>query len=245
MLDNLDWLFDYVTTIRRHIHRNPELGHAEIHTSIFVEECLRVLGCFEIFRPAPTSVAAFAGAPSADMVVLRADLDALPMDEQTNAPHASAYRGVTHACGHDGHVAALLGAAAYLAREGLPKRPVPATARSYAGSIILPSPWASARTSAAIFQWEPGHTFSSDAVAVPIPISFMIPGSTSTNECCAQRCRFSLVWSPSTDQHRRAPTNVSDHCDGSRRDPRRRGGNGTSRVVRGLVGVLGCKSPRW
>jgi amidohydrolase len=102
---------DFVRTLRRTLHRHPELGHQEKRTADTVEGVLRDLGLTP-FRPAPTSVAALAGPPATPPAIgFRADLDALPLLERTGAAYASRAAGVMHACGHDGHTAALLGLA--------------------------------------------------------------------------------------------------------------------------------------
>ena len=100
---------------RRHLHANPELSFEEHETSAFVEETLRSFGGLEIERPAGTSVVArLHGARPGKVVVLRADMDALPITEENVLPHVSTRPGVMHACGHDGHTAMLLGAAQLL-----------------------------------------------------------------------------------------------------------------------------------
>lgn len=100
---------------RRHLHSHPELSFEEHETSAFVEEALRSFGGLEIERPAGTAVVArLHGARPGKVVVLRADIDALPILEENILPHVSTRPGVMHACGHDGHTAMLLGAAQLL-----------------------------------------------------------------------------------------------------------------------------------
>jgi len=100
---------------RRHLHANPELSFEEHETSAFVEETLRSFGGLEIERLAGTAVVArLQGARPGRLVVLRADIDALPILEENDLPYASTRPGVMHACGHDGHTAMLLGAARLL-----------------------------------------------------------------------------------------------------------------------------------
>jgi amidohydrolase len=114
----------FLRCVRRAVHRRPELGHQEHRTAAFVERILARLGLAP-FRPAPTSVAAVVGVRSAAPAIgFRADLDALPISEATNAPYASRNPGVMHACGHDGHTAALLTLARRLATDPLRRRPV-------------------------------------------------------------------------------------------------------------------------
>jgi amidohydrolase len=100
---------------RRHLHAHPELSFEEHETAAFVEETLRSFGDLEIARPAGTSVVAtLKGDRPGKIVILRADMDALPILEENDLPYASTRPGVMHACGHDGHTAMLLGAAQLL-----------------------------------------------------------------------------------------------------------------------------------
>jgi len=100
---------------RRHLHANPELSFEEHETAAFIERTLRSFGGLEIERPAGTAVVArLHGARPGKVVVLRADTDALPIQEENTLPYASTRPGVMHACGHDGHTAMLLGAAELL-----------------------------------------------------------------------------------------------------------------------------------
>jgi amidohydrolase len=101
---------------RRRLHANPELSFQEVETSGFVEETLRGFDGLELARPTPTSVVAtLRGARSGRVLALRADIDALPIQEENDFEFASKRPGVMHACGHDGHTAMLLGAAKLLA----------------------------------------------------------------------------------------------------------------------------------
>ncbi len=100
---------------RRHLHANPELSFEEHETSAFVEQTLRSFEGLEIERPAGTAVVArLQGGRPGKVVVLRADMDALPIHEENDVPYVSTRPGVMHACGHDGHTAMLLGAAQLL-----------------------------------------------------------------------------------------------------------------------------------
>ncbi|MEO1091544.1 MAG: M20 aminoacylase family protein [Pseudomonadota bacterium] len=107
-----------LTDWRRDFHRHPELGFAEHRTSDLVAERLQSFG-IDVHRGlAGTGVVGTligARGPSRRSLGLRADMDALPMDETSGVPHASAFPGRMHACGHDGHTTMLLGAARYLA----------------------------------------------------------------------------------------------------------------------------------
>ncbi|MEK3724663.1 M20 family metallopeptidase [Paenibacillus sp. FSL H8-0034] len=100
---------------RRHLHRNPELSFQEFKTAEFVEETLRGFGGLEISRPTPTSVLArLIGPRPGKVLAIRADMDALPIQEENELEFASAVPGVMHACGHDGHTAMVLGVAKLL-----------------------------------------------------------------------------------------------------------------------------------
>jgi len=102
---------------RRHIHQDPELSFKEEKTSNYVEELLKGFGNIEVSRPTRTSVLGILkGAKPGKSVALRADMDALPVPEETGLPFASKNTGVSHACGHDAHTAMLLGAAAALSK---------------------------------------------------------------------------------------------------------------------------------
>jgi amidohydrolase len=101
---------------RRHLHRNPELSFHEKETSQFVYETLRTFGNLELSRPTPTSVVArLVGAKPGRTLAIRADMDALPIEEETDFEFVSRNPGTMHACGHDGHTAMLLGTAKILA----------------------------------------------------------------------------------------------------------------------------------
>lgn len=100
--------------LRRLIHRRPELGRTESETTRLIESELDKLG-IPHRRTADTGVVAeLTGALPGPAVALRADMDALPVQEKTDLPYASEIPGVMHACGHDFHTAALLGAARLL-----------------------------------------------------------------------------------------------------------------------------------
>lgn len=110
-----------VNALREEFHRRPELGNREFRTAERVEACLRALG-IETARVLDTAVVGtLRGGGPGKCAALRADLDALPVAERTGAPFASETEGVMHACGHDAHLAALLGAAKILSahRDGL------------------------------------------------------------------------------------------------------------------------------
>ncbi len=110
---------DEDVAMRRHLHAHPELGLHEFQTSDFVAEKLAGFG-YQVHRGLGVTgvVATLAKGTGKRSIGLRADMDALPIQETTGLPYASQHPGRMHACGHDGHTAALLAAARYLARQG-------------------------------------------------------------------------------------------------------------------------------
>jgi hippurate hydrolase len=108
---------DEVAGWRRHLHANPEILFDVVNTAAFVAAKLRDFGCDEVVTGiGRTGVVGLIRGRLGDgrVVGLRADMDALPIQEATNLPHASTTPGKMHACGHDGHTAMLLGAARHL-----------------------------------------------------------------------------------------------------------------------------------
>jgi len=100
---------------RRYIHQNPELSYEELFTSEYVTSILKSFGNIEVIWPTPTSVIGILrGGKAGSTVAFRADMDALPVPEETGLAYASVNDGVSHACGHDVHTAMLLGTAATL-----------------------------------------------------------------------------------------------------------------------------------
>ena len=117
-----------MTAWRQHLHAHPELQFDCHETAAFVVERLRSFGVDEIHEGIATSgvVAIINGQSEGPTVGLRADMDALPIEEMTGADYASTVQGKMHACGHDGHTTMLLGAARYLAET-----------RRFAGRVAL------------------------------------------------------------------------------------------------------------
>src|SRR3981189_2282923 len=117
---------------RRDIHQHPELMYDVHRTAAFVADRLREFGCDEVTTGlGRTGVVGVIkgkqpGKGEIKVIGLRADMDALPIEEATNLPHASKTPGLMHACGHDGHTAMLLGAARYLAEP-----------RNFAGDAVV------------------------------------------------------------------------------------------------------------
>ena len=103
---------DEVIFWRRHLHQNPELAYHEVETSQFIYDLLLSFGHFEVSRPTMTSVMArLIGNEPGKVIAIRADIDALPIQEETMVDYASRNTGVMHACGHDTHTAMVLGVA--------------------------------------------------------------------------------------------------------------------------------------
>ncbi len=113
---------------RQHLHMHPELAFECHATAAYIAERLREMGVDEIHEGIATTgiVALIKGRVAGPVIGLRADMDALPIVEITGAPYASTVPGKMHACGHDGHVTMLLGAAKYLAET-----------RNFAGTVAL------------------------------------------------------------------------------------------------------------
>ncbi|WP_323770035.1 M20 aminoacylase family protein [Antarctobacter sp.] len=113
---------------RHHLHRHPELCLACHETAAFVVDRLRAFGITDIHTGIATSgvVAVIEGQGDGPVTGLRADMDALPMQEETGADWASTVPGRMHACGHDGHTSMLLGAAKYLSET-----------RCFTGRVVL------------------------------------------------------------------------------------------------------------
>lgn len=119
---------DELVSIRRDIHANPELGFQEVRTSALVAEKLKSYGVDEVHTGIATTgiVGVIRGKRGGAGIGLRADMDALPMQEYNTFFHASKRAKTMHACGHDGHTTMLLGASKYLAET-----------RNFAGTVHL------------------------------------------------------------------------------------------------------------
>jgi hippurate hydrolase len=115
-----DGIFDMMVALRRDLHRHPELGWEVEQTAARIARALATIGV-DCRRIAGTGlIADLPATSSGGAIALRADMDALPITEGTDLAFRSAHAGVMHACGHDGHASALVGAAAILKREPLP-----------------------------------------------------------------------------------------------------------------------------
>ncbi|MHA7887929.1 M20 aminoacylase family protein [Roseicyclus sp.] len=117
-----------VTGWRRHLHQTPELLYEVHETAAFVAEKLREFGVDEVTEGVGQTgvVGIIRGRGPGRAIGLRADMDALPIHEETGLDYASTVPGKMHACGHDGHTSMLLGAAKYLAET-----------RNFDGTVVL------------------------------------------------------------------------------------------------------------
>lgn len=128
VLNRIAGFADEMSAWRRHLHAHPELEFDCHATAGFVAERLRDFGVEEIHEGIAQSglVAVIDGQGPGPTIGLRADMDALPITEETGVEHASTRPGKMHACGHDGHTTMLLGAAKYLAET-----------RNFSGRVAL------------------------------------------------------------------------------------------------------------
>ncbi len=123
-------LLPEITAWRHDLHENPEILFETHRTSAIVAERLKEFGCDEITtgigRTGVVAVIKGKADTSGKVIGLRADMDALPMQEETDLPYKSKVDGAMHACGHDGHTSMLLGAAKYLSET-----------RNFDGTVVL------------------------------------------------------------------------------------------------------------
>jgi len=132
VINRIAALSEEIALWRRDIHRHPELGFQELRTAGVVADKLRAFGCDEVVPGiGKTGVVGVIrgnrpGTGKARVIGLRADMDALPIEEATGLSYQSQSAGRMHACGHDGHTSMLLGAAKYLAET-----------RNFAGTAVL------------------------------------------------------------------------------------------------------------
>ncbi len=127
-LDEIRSTSDALVRIRHDLHAHPETAFEEVRTAAVVASYLRALG-LEVHEgiAATGVVAVVTGRPGPRSIGLRADMDALPIEEAGDRPYRSTVPGKMHGCGHDGHTAMLLGAARYLA----------AHRQDFAGTVVL------------------------------------------------------------------------------------------------------------
>ncbi|MGZ5091901.1 MAG: M20 aminoacylase family protein [Burkholderiales bacterium] len=116
VLDEVEASRDELVALRHTLHQNPEIGHKEFNTARLVADKLALWGFKVTEGVGGTGVVGTLSAGSGSQSIgVRADMDALPITEQTGLPYASRNEGLMHACGHDGHTTMLLGAAKHLA----------------------------------------------------------------------------------------------------------------------------------
>ncbi len=118
MLDKAKALHDELIRLRRDIHAHPELGFQEFRTAALVADTLTELGIDVKTGVGRTGVVGQIGTGDGPTIAIRADMDALPILQKSDAPYKSQNPGVMHACGHDSHTAMLLGAA-HLLKQSL------------------------------------------------------------------------------------------------------------------------------
>lgn len=112
LFEKLDELYEEIVDIRRYLHEYPELSFEEVETAKYIALFHKELGHEVRTNVGGNGVLAFLkGGKPGPTIALRADFDALPIQEQTDVPYKSKNAGVMHACGHDGHTASLLGLA--------------------------------------------------------------------------------------------------------------------------------------
>jgi amidohydrolase len=118
LLAEAESLWQQVIRWRRHLHMHPEVAFREHETARFIRETLAGIRDLEVTRPTETSVmAVLRGGRPGRTVAVRADIDALPIHEETDLDFRSRVDGAMHACGHDGHTAIVLGLATLFARH--------------------------------------------------------------------------------------------------------------------------------
>lgn len=105
---------DKIIEIRRHLHAHPELSFKEVHTAEYIEKVLKQIGLAPKRMANTGIVCMIEGSKPGKTIALRADIDALPIEEQNDIPYKSKNNGIMHACGHDVHTSSLLGTAMIL-----------------------------------------------------------------------------------------------------------------------------------
>lgn len=132
--------------IRRYLHQNPELSTMESNTQAFVKQTLNEIGVENVLEVGGTGLAVFfKGEKSGKKILLRGDMDALPIQETNGFEYRSKIDGVSHKCGHDGHTTIMLGVADRLQKEGIERGEVclifqPAEENGKGAKAILEDP---------------------------------------------------------------------------------------------------------
>ncbi len=141
-MDKLD-----LTGIRKHLHAHPELSEEEFKTADYIKQTLKKIGVKHTQSVGETGViAVFEGQELGDITLLRADTDALPIQEINEFEHKSTVDGVSHKCGHDGHTTIMLGVAEQLEKQAVKKGKVillfqPAEENGRGAKSVLADPY--------------------------------------------------------------------------------------------------------
>src|SRR3989339_1017435 len=115
---HIDSMLDELLELRHYLHKNPELAMEEKNTSDYIAKKLEEFGITVHRNIGKTGiVGVLKSGNSNKAIALRADIDALPISEETKVEYKSVNKGIMHACGHDGHMTMLLGAAQFLAKN--------------------------------------------------------------------------------------------------------------------------------
>lgn len=131
MIEQAKALSDELIRLRRDIHAHPELGFQEVRTAALVADTLQEIGGYEIkTQVGKTGVVAEIGSGDGPVIGIRADMDALPIIEESKQGYVSTNNGVMHACGHDAHTAILLGVA-HMVRDTIAKENIKGRVRLF------------------------------------------------------------------------------------------------------------------
>lgn len=114
---NEQTLTEFLIDFRHDLHEHPELSHQEVETTAKIKKQLQQHGIRVLDLPLETGLVAEIGAAPGPVIVLRSDIDALPIEEASGDHYASKHQGVMHACGHDFHASSVLGAAILLKQQ--------------------------------------------------------------------------------------------------------------------------------
>ncbi len=116
-MNHIKELNDWVIEQRRYLHQHPELSHKEYKTRIYIEQLLNKMGIETYSLTGKDVIGIIKGEKEGKTIAIRADMDALPIQEETGLEFASTNTNIMHACGHDGHMAILLGIAYTLSNK--------------------------------------------------------------------------------------------------------------------------------
>lgn len=110
-------MFESLIEIRKHLHQNPELSEQEIKTALLIEQQIKPLHPDKVFKIGYSRIYVFDSKNPGLNIAFRADMDALPIEEKNTISHISKNKGVSHVCGHDGHMSILIGIAREIAKQ--------------------------------------------------------------------------------------------------------------------------------